>query len=173
MAVLAIGSLLLVKVLLVLLSSATLLALPYPRDQLTETQLLPDGFSCTQQMPRQMDIYSTPPNSNLIKVDLIHVFCGQIYSSGSSSNSNSMRVGGFHARPGNQDPESATTAYSVLLRTPPNEYGYAVYKYPYVYDYRKEMYVAKNTGTISSMWPTVLSMEEIAEVITRLVYLCK
>jgi hypothetical protein len=117
-----------------------------------------------------MDIYSMPPNSNLIKVDLIHVLCGQIYSSGSSSR---IRVGGFHARPGNQDPQSATTAYSILQRPAPNEYGYSVYKYPYVYDSRRDMFIAKNTGTISSMWPTVLSMEEITEIITRLVYLCR
>ena len=159
--------------LLFLISPNTLLALPSPRGQVAVTQLIPDGFSCTQEMPRQMDIYSTPPNSNLIKVDLIHVLCGQIYSSGSSSSNNRIIVGGFHARPGNQDPQSATTAYSILQRPPPNEYGYSVYKYPYVYDYRRDMFMAKNTGTISSMWPTVLSMEEITEIITRLVYLCR
>ena len=166
-------SFLLVQVLL-LMSPSTLLALPSPRDQLVaQTQLIPDGFSCTQEMPRQMDIYSMPPNSNLIKVDLVHVFCGQIYSSGSANNSSRIRVGGFHARPGNQDPDSATTDYSILLRPPPNEYGYSVYKYPHVYDYRRDMFLVKNTGLISSMWPTVLSMEEIAEVVTRLIYLCR
>ena len=159
-----------VKLLLFSIMASTTHSLPSP--MVTDTNLIPDGFSCTKKMPRQNDIYSTPPNSNLIKVDLVHVFCGQIYSSGSSSSSK-VRVGGFHARPGNEDPESATTAYSNLTRSPPNKYGYAVYKYLYVYDYQREMYLAKNTGTISSMWPTVLSMEEITAIITELVYLCR
>ena len=143
----------------------------------TGTQLIPDGFTCTRDMPRQRGIYSTPLNSNLIKVDLIHVFCGQIYSSSSSSSScsggNGVKVGGFHSRPGNTDPASASTANSKLIRTPPNAYGYAVYQYPYIYDSSCGRYVMKNTGTISSMWPTVLSMEDITEIITQLVYLCK
>lgn len=143
----------------------------------SETQLIPDGFSCTKDMPRQMDIYSTPPNSNLVKVDLIHIFCGQIYSatsvSNNSSSSSSVRVGGFHARPGNSDPSSATTTNSELIRSPPNVYGYSVYKYPYIYDSRCDMYVKKNTGSISSVWPTVLSMEDITQIITKLVYVCR
>lgn len=153
------------------------LSLSHSLSSVTETQLIPSGFSCTQDMPRQTGIYSTPPNSNLIKVDLIHILCGQISSSISSGNgsteSSSTRVGGFHARPGNVDPASASTANSKLIRPPPNVYGYAVYKYPYVYDSRRGAYVVKNTGSISSIWPTVLSMEDIAKIITNLVYLCQ
>ena len=147
---------------------------------ITKTQLVPDGFTCTRDMPRQRGIYSTPLNSNLIKVDLIHIFCGQVYSSTSSSSESSscsggnrVRVGGFHSRPGNSDPPSASTANSTLIRSPPNVYGYAVYKYPYVYDSSCNKYVVKNTGTISSVWPTVLSMENITGIVTELVYLCK
>ena len=139
-------------------------------------QLIPDGFSCTKDMPCQTGIYSTPSNSNLIKVDLIHVFCGQIYSytrSSNTSGSGSVRVGGFHARPRDTDPASATTANSELVRAPPNVYGYSVYRNPYVYDSWRDMYVKKNTGSISSIWPTVLSMEDITEIITQLVYLCR
>lgn len=141
------------------------------------TQLIPDGFTCTRDMPRQKGIYSMPLNSNLIKVDLIHTFCGQIYSSSSSSSScsgsNNVRIGGFHSRPGNIDPASASTANSKLIRSPPNVYGYAVYKYPYIYDSSCGRYVMKNTGAVSSIWPTVLSMENTTEIITELVYLCK
>ena len=160
------------QLLFLLLARSTVPLPSPPLDQVYEIQLIPEGFSCTNEMPRQMDIYSTPPNYNLIKVDLVHVFCGQIsYTSGNSSGR--IRVGGFHARPGDQDPESATTTYSMLIRPPPNKYGYAVFRYLYVYDCRREIYMAKTTGTISSMWPTVLSMEEIAEIITRLVYVCR
>ena len=142
----------------------------------SETQLIPDGFSCTRDMPRQMGIYSTPPNSNLVKVDLIHIFCGQISCSSSSASNisgNNVRVGGFHARPGDSDPNSATTVYSELIRSPPNIYGYSIYKYPYIYDSQRDMYVKKNTGSISSIWPTVLSMEDITQIITKLVYVCR
>lgn len=142
---------------------------------ITEAQLIPSGFSCTQDMPRQWGIYSTPSNSNLIKVDLIHMLCGQIYSSSSTDSSleSSVRVGGFHARPGNTDPASASTANSQQIRTPPNVYGYAVYRYPYVFDVQRGSYVKKNTGSLSSIWPTILSMEQIVEIITELVYLCR
>ena len=157
------------------LISLLLINLSHSVPIITEAQLIPSGFSCTQDMPRQQGIYSTPSNSNLIKVDLIHVLCGQIYSSSTIDNSlkSSVRVGGFHARPGNTDPASASTANSQQTRTPPNVYGYAVYKYPYVYDVQRGTYVKKNTGSISSIWPTVLSMEEIVEIITELVYLCR
>ena len=82
-------------------------------------------------------------------------------------------VGGFHARPGDTDPASATTTHSGLIRVPPNVYGYAVYKYPYVYDSCRGMYVMKTSGSVSSIWPTVLSMEDIADIITKLVYICR
>ena len=50
----------------------------------------------------------------MLKVDLIHVFCGQI--------DETYGVGGFHARPGNNDPQSATTVGSRQKGKPRNEY---------------------------------------------------
>ena len=85
-------------------------------------ELIPEGFSCTPDMPRRSGVYSTPPNINSVKVDLIHVFCGQI--------SDEYGVGGFHARPGDMDPESVVTSDDILARKPANEYDYSVYKKP-------------------------------------------
>lgn len=135
------------------------------------TQLVPDGFSCTRDMPRRSGIYSTPTNSSLAKVDLIHTFCGQIEAGTGST----KRVGGFHARPGASDPASASTLGpdTQLIRAPPNQCGYAVYKYPYVFDSSVGSSVRKNTSSISSMWPTVLSMEGIVQAVTELVYSCR
>lgn len=137
------------------------------------TQLVPNGFSCTQDMPRQSGVYSTPTNSNLAKVDLIHIFCGQIYTGTGSTKR--TRVGGFHARPGDSDPSSASTSGpdTQLIRAPLDKYSYAVYKYPYVFDSSVGKSVRKNTSSISSMWPTALSMEGIVQVITELVYSCR
>ena len=149
--------------------------------QVSGSSLLPDGFSCSRAMPRCSSIYSTPGNSNLPKVDLVHTLCGQIYTAASNSSregrqesSSGVRVGGFHARPGDVDPASASTAgpYSQLVRTAPDQNGYAVYKYPYIYDITAETGRRKDTSSISSIWPTALSLKEIVEVITELVYAC-
>ena len=139
----------------------------------SRTQLVPDGFSCTRDMPRRSGIYSTPTSSNLAKVDLIHIFCGQIEAGTGSTKR--ARVGGFHARPGASDPASASTSGpdTQLIRAPPNQCGYAVYKYPYMFDSSVGSSVRKNTSSISSMWPTVLSMEGIVQAVTELVYSCR
>ena len=126
-------------------------------------QLIPDGFSCTPDMPRRSGIYSTPPNINSIKVNLIHVFCGQV--------SDKYGVGGFHARPGDQDPESVVTSDKFLSRKPANEYDYSIYKKPSIYDIREGTHVVKPAS--SSVWPTVLSMEAITQIITYLEDKCR
>ena len=149
--------------------------------QVSGSSLLPDGFSCSRAMPRCSGVYSTPGSSNLPRVDLVHTLCGQIYTTASNSSregrqesSSGVRVGGFHARLGDTDPASASTTgpYSQLVRTPPDQNGYAVYKYPYIYDITAGTSLRKNTGSISSIWPTALSLEEIVEVMTELVYAC-
>lgn len=127
-----------------------------------QCQLVPEGFSCTRDMPRRWGIYSRPPNVNLVKVDLIHVFCGQIERYGAS---------GFHARPGNVDPQSVTTVGSRLKRRPRNQYDYAIYSEPKIYDSYISQYVRKSG--ISSIWPTAMSLEDITWVITYLVDACR
>ena len=126
-------------------------------------ELIPEGFSCPPDMPRRSGVYSTPPNINSVKVDLIHVFCGQV--------SDKYGVGGFHARPGDKDPESVVTSDDILSRKPANEYDYSVYKKPSIYDSREGAYVIKPAS--SSVWPTVLTMEGITQIITYLVDKCR
>ena len=130
---------------------------------LARARLVPEGFSCTRDMPRHSGIYSTPDNANSIKVDLIHVFCGQV--------SERYGVGGFHARPGDEDPESASTTSSKISKKPANEYDFAIYKYPLIFDSQKGSFVSKSSS--SSVWPTVLSMEELTGIITFLVDKCR
>ena len=127
----------------------------------SQGQLIPNGFSCGRDMPRKSDIYSTPPNSNSIKVDLIHILCGQVDSDGAS---------GFHARPGNVDPPSASTTNALQSRTPRNEYDFSMYRNAGVYDSYSGRYITKR---VSSIWPTVLSAENIVWIITYLVDQCR
>ena len=130
---------------------------------LSGAELIPEGFSCTRDMPIRSGIYSSPANLNSVKVDLIHVLCGQITEKNGA--------GGFHARPGDQDPESASTSGSKLSKRPANEYDFSVYKKPCIYDIREGAFVTKSSS--SSVWPTVLSMEELTRIITYLVDQCR
>lgn len=128
-----------------------------------QCRLVPEGFSCSRDMPRHSGIYSTPSNPDSIKVDLINVFCGRIDDKGV--------VSGFHVRLGNVDPPSAMTEESRLLRVPFNQYDYGLYAKPEIYDVYSGFHITK--CGISSIWPTVLGFEEIAWIITFLVDKCQ
>ena len=131
--------------------------------RLASARLVPEGFSCSRDMPRGPSIYSTPDNANSVKVDVIHVFCGQV--------SDRYGVGGFHARPGDVDPDSASTFSIYMSRRPANELECAIYKKPLIFDAREGEFVSKRSS--SSVWPTALSMEELTWTITYLVDECR
>ena len=91
------------------------------------------------QTRQQWPTYSMPTDK--IRVDLIHIFCGQIKTNGAAS--------GFHARPGNTDPPSALTKFAVQVRKPHDKYDYAIYSSPSMYDIK---YVKKDG--YNHIWPT-------------------
>ena len=91
------------------------------------------------------------------------MFCGQI--------DETYGVGGFHARPGNNDPQSVTTVGSRQKRKPRNEYDFAIYYKPKIYDSSIDEYVTKEAS--SSMWPTSMSLEDITRVIIFLIDDCR
>ena len=113
------------------------------------SNLVPDQFTCTRERTAQSGIYSTatPPQ---LKVDLIHILCGDIGPRGPS---------GFHARPGDMDPPSASTvcAGSALIRRPRNKYDFAVYRDTQVWSNGgcNHGFVVKKGR--SGIWPTALS----------------
>lgn len=124
--------------------------------------LIPAGFSCTNDRPRSnVAIYSIPPAAGFVRVDLIHILCGQIHG---------KSVSGFHARPGNVDPPSASTVGANEIKPPANPNDFAVYKRPRVYDNTINDYRRKKS--ISGIWPTSMTMENIVKAITFLARDC-
>ena len=147
-----------------LLLAAFLLFLKISLSSSVVSDLVPDQFACTAERTAQSGIYSTatPPQ---LRFDLIHILCGDIGPKG--------RPGGFHARPGDMDPPSASTADSELIRQPRNVYDFAVYKDPQVWSNK-----GCNPGFIvkkgrSGIWPTALSYEGIVWIVTTLVEQCR
>ena len=134
--------------------------------QISQSQsvLVPAGFACTKDKPRSsIAIYSIPPAAGFVRVDLIHILCGQIRGNHAS---------GFHARPGNIDPPSASTVgpETIQIKAPVSSNDIAVYQNPRVYDKSTNKFVVKNT--ISGIWPTSMTMEKIVKAITYLARDC-
>ena len=121
---------------------------------------VPEDFACTKDKPSKSGEYSSVPAQMKIKVDLIPIFCWQVYGG---------KGHGFHARPGDKDPESASTTVMNQIRKPQDKYDFAVYHRPQINDNGKD--VAKNG--ISGIWPTTWSMEKVAQAIATLDYKCR
>lgn len=132
----------------------------------SQSALVPADFACTNDKPKTPTvdlIYSIPPAADFVKVDLIHILCGQISGNHAS---------GFHARPGNVDPPSASTVRpeTIQIRAPVSPNDIAVYQNPRVYDVSTNNFVVKNA--ISGIWPTSMTMEKIVKAITYLARAC-
>ena len=123
---------------------------------LSRAVYVPAGFACTPDQPLKSGVYSTPPNVHQLKVDLIHIFCGQVYAGDAH---------GFHARPGDADPPSAQTSLANRIRRPLNQNDFAMYRKPKISG-KYGVFVEKNG--VSGIWPTVWSMEKIVKAITEL-----
>ena len=129
---------------------------------LNDSVLIPSTFKCSKGVTSNSNAYSISYNSITIK--LTRLFCGQ-------SLALSANIGGFYVRPGDKDPESASTTTGVMVRKPKNELDFSQYKGVRIYDILKKGYVPK-TSKITNIWPTVLTMEDIAFILTRLVDQC-
>ena len=127
---------------------------------LNDSTLISSSFKCSKDMTSKSDRYSYSYNSIAIK--LTRLFCGKAISA---------NIGGFYVRPGDKDPESASTTTGVMVRKPKNELDFSQYKGVRIYDILKKGYVPK-TSKITNIWPTVLTMEDIAFILTRLVDQC-
>ena len=127
-------------------------------------QAVPVGFSCTKdQTTTNVMVYSTP-QAHEKKVDLIHIFCGQVYGGGAH---------GFHARPGDADPASAKTSVANLKKAAASTDDFAVYKNPQLYDTSGGGNKLVDKHGISGIWPTSLSMEKTTQYITHLEKNCR
>ena len=127
---------------------------------------VPTTFQCTRTISTSTyPVYSTPPprGTRTLYVDLIHIMCGEV-------NARNGKAHGFHARPGNVDPASASTTHAYLLDPPANTSDTSMYSNPRIYT-SPATYVVK-TG-VSSVWPTAMTMEQIVKGITVLDEKCK
>ena len=125
---------------------------------------VPVGFSCTKdKTTTDVMVYSTP-KANETKVDLIHIFCGQVYKNGAH---------GFHARPGNKDPASAVTKADNLEKAAASDKDFAVYKKPQIYDTSGAADKLVEKHGKSGIWPTSLTLEKTTEYISSLEKKCR
>ena len=123
----------------------------------SEAALVPLSFSCKKESPYKEPVYSVQHNS--IKADLTGIFCGR-----------APVPSGFHARLKNVDPLSASTKTSVLVRSPKNDYDFAIFDKP-------EVYIKENTKKAmegqSNMWPAAMNYEDITSLIVDIVDMAK
>lgn len=139
---------------------------------LSDADLLPGNFKCTNTITSKK-AYSTPKNN--IEVDYVHVLCGQrsygdvpIAGSSPKRYKKGYKATGFHARPGNIDPESASVEKAVLTKRPQNKYDFTSYK-GVIIRYKKTNYTKQGKTTL---WPSIMTAEDIIATVVYLTHRC-
>lgn len=125
---------------------------------LSYSAVIPDGFECSKDMPRRAGEYS----NTAVKVDLIHIFCGQIYD----DYQNNPKATGLHYLPPNTIPNSISL-YGAKWK---QKSGYKQYRNVGIYDQFSGTYIPK---IVSSMWPSAMSMEQVVQTISDMVTFCR
>ena len=123
----------------------------------------PQSFRCSGYTPATKVTYYS---DTTIKVNLVHIFCGHI---------SGKKVSGFHARPGDINPDSADLHGAAVIKGDggnPNDWSkydnvrvvYQTTKYNKSYRYKND---------VSSFWPTAMTKTDIVNAINRMVINCK
>ena len=124
-----------------------------------------ERFECQKDYPVTKNrYYSNTP----VKVDLIHIFCGQIFMDRKSGTHTAF---GFHARPNGRDPVTAhVDKHQIKQKGDGNEW--TSYTNVKVLDTagKEEVFLTK---PFSSFWPTDMSMKEIVNEVSKMVTECK
>ena len=118
---------------------------------------IPIGFDCKNTKNTKSPRYSTPPSENDIKVDLIHIFCGEVQGG---------KASGFHAVPNGVSPP--TVKFSNPTKKI-NESDYAEFKDIEIYSGTR--WVKKKHP--STLWPTIMSMNDVMGHVTMMVHKCR
>lgn len=124
----------------------------------SEAGLMPSNFKCAKNSAIKDSVYSNPING--IKIDLTYIFCGAFVT---------KTPEGFRARPDNKDPDSASTADSLLLKNPISQYDFAIFDKPKVYN---KASVLLSEGGPSNMWPSAMSHKDITVLLYDMVKNC-
>lgn len=131
----------------------------------SQSNTIPPDFKCEET---EGSIYSTGD----IKVDLTHIFCGQIKKTHDYYGTHES-AHGFHALIKGKVPK--TVRPGSLIKPPCNPNDFAVYKKPEVSN--GDVFLLKGTmwpwrEGISGIWPTAMTVEEIVLYIEHMVKTC-
>ena len=141
----------------------------------SEAALIPTHFQCTSAITDRETSQQEFSHRNPVGrfyVNLIHLLCGEI---GRIYGTAGWVGKGFHSRPQHKDPASASTESAKLIRKPRNKYDYT--------EYPGSGVVIKSTSPrgdktkanveVTTMWPEVMSNEDIVQLVTDLAFSCK